>query len=193
LNAVPRFIIVRNRDTVYNWRVWHTALSGTQLLWFNTTDATVTDATMWNSTIPTSTVFSLGTNGGVNESTKNIIAYCFAAVPGFSAFGSYTGNGSTDGPFVHTGFRPAFVIWKRTDTAGNNWTMQDYKRSNPYNPADGELMPSSSAAESTTFSKVDLLSNGFKLRSTNAGENASNGTYIYAAFAESPFKYARAR
>jgi hypothetical protein len=193
LNAVPRFIIVRNRDTVYNWRVWHTALSGTQLLYLNTTDATVTEATMWNSTIPTSTVFSLGTNGGVNESTKNIIAYCFAAVPGFSAFGSYTGNSSTDGPFVHTGFRPAFVIWKRTDTAGNNWTMQDYKRSNPYNPADGELMPSSSAAESTSFSKVDLLSNGFKLRSTNAGENASNGTYIYAAFAESPFKYARAR
>lgn len=193
LNAVPQFIIVRNRDTVYNWRVWHKALSGTQLLYLNTADSTVTDAAMWNSATPTSSVFSLGTNGGVNESTKKIIAYCFAEVPGYSAFGSYTGNGSADGPFIYTGFRPAFILWKRSDTAGNNWVIQDRARSNIFNPADGEILPSSSAAESMSFSKVDLLSNGFKIRSTNAGENASSATYIYAAFAESPFKYARAR
>jgi hypothetical protein len=191
LNAVPGFIIVRNRDTVYNWRVWHTALSGTQLLYLNTTDATVTDATMWNSTIPTSTVFSLGTNGGVNESTKNIIAYCFAAVPGFSAFGTYTGNGSADGPFVYTGFRPALIIAKQSSGAGQNWYIIDNKRGS-YNVVDKLLNPNSSAIEET-YSQVDFLSNGFKIRNTGLGMNASSATMIYAAFAESPFKYARAR
>jgi hypothetical protein len=192
LNAVPGFIIVRNRDTVYNWRVWHTALSGTQLLYLNTTDATVTDATMWNSTIPTSTVFSLGTNGGVNESTKNIIAYCFAAVPGFSAFGSYTGNGSADGPFVYTGFRPRFVIVKNSSSAGVNWLMFDTVR-NTYNTVTNYLLPNSSSIELTDLT-LDIVSNGFKPRvAGGTGINNSGSTYIYAAFAEQPFKYSRAR
>jgi len=190
LSSAPQFLIVRNRDTVYNWRVWHTALSGTQLLYLNATDATATDATMWNSTIPTSSVFSVGTNGGVNESTKRIIAYCFAAVPGFSAFGSYTGNGSTDGPFIYLGFRPAWIMIKRSD-AIENWNLYDNKR-NPYNVADLELYPNLSNGEGTTADR-DFLSNGFKIRSTNAGRNASGGTYIYAAFAEIPFQFANAR
>lgn len=192
LNAIPQFIIVRNRDNVYNWRVWHTALSGTQLLYLNATDAIVTDATMWNSTTPTSTVFSLGTNGGVNGSTNKIIAYCWAAVPGFSAFGSYTGNGSTDGPFVYTGFKPAFVLFKRTDT-GDTWVLFDYKRGT-YNLNTPHLQPNLSSAEANVSTYgLDFLSNGFKCRAPDTSMNASGGTYIYAAFAEIPFQFANAR
>jgi hypothetical protein len=193
LNAAPQFIIVRNRDTVYSWRVWHKTLSGTQLLYIDTADGVVTDATMWNSTIPTSTVFSLGTNGGVNESTKKIIAYCFAEVPGFSSFGSYTGNSSTDGPFVYTGFRPALIIFKRSSGATNNWRIIDSDRS-PYNQGSQALYPNTSETESLAANDAfDILSNGFKMRGTAQASNETGSTYIYAAFAESPFKYARAR
>jgi hypothetical protein len=196
LGVAPKFLIVRNRDTVYNWRVWHTALSGTQLLYLNTTNSTVTDATMWNSTTPTSSVFSLGTNGGVNENTKNIIAYCFAEVEGFSKFGSYTGNGSADGPFVYTGFRPAYVMIKRTDST-SNWSVIDSKRypvntSGPDNP----LRPNTNEAETGGGDRYvlgDLTSNGFKLRYFDSSTNVNGATYIYAAFAENPFKNALAR
>ena len=130
------------------------------------------------------------TNNFWNGSGKNYIAYCFAAIPGFSAFGSYTGNGSTDGPFVYTGFRPAWVLYKRTNTT-SSWVIFDAVR-NTYNVVDKYLYPDLTSTEQTA-SAMDFTSNGFKARTTNAELNASGSTYIYMAFAENPFKYSLAR
>jgi len=137
-----------------------------------------------NSTAPTSTVFSIGTNAGVNTSGGTIIAYCFAEVKGYSKFGSYTGNGSADGTYVHLGFTPAFVMIKRTDSA-DSWFMYDNKR-NTSNVINKYLLANTSDAEGT-FTFLDMLSNGFKARTTDGSINASGGTYIYMAFAENPF------
>jgi hypothetical protein len=117
--------------------------------------------------------------------------YCFAPVAGYSAFGSYTGNGSSDGPFVYLGFRPRWVLIKETGNA-NSWELLDTAR-NPYNAADKRLFPNDSLAEATTADTLDIISNGFKPRVSNTGVNRSGGAYIYAAFAESPFKYSLAR
>jgi hypothetical protein len=127
----------------------------------------------------------------VNGSSETYVAYCFAPVAGFSAFGSYTGNGSTDGPFVYTGFRPRWVLIKESSASGNNWNIWDAARDD-YNATTKQLKASSSDAEATnTF--ADFNSNGFKIRVSTSGINTSSATYIYAAFAESPFQYARAR
>ena len=145
----------------------------------------------WNNTSPTSNVFSLGATGTeVNQASQTYVAYCFAEVPGFSKAFSYTGNGSADGPFVFTGMRPAYVLLKRTDTAGN-WIVWDAVR-NTYNVVGEELYPNLSNAGSTA-TDLDLLSNGFKLRNTTADFNASGGTYVGFAFASTPFKFALAR
>ena len=118
--------------------------------------------------------------------------YCFSEVAGYSKFGSYTGNGNTDGTFVHTSFRPALIIWKRADTS-QSWYMMDNKR-NTFNVTNTFLRPDTSAAESNAVNSIaDFLSNGFKLRGNGNDVNASGGTYIYLAFAESPFKYSNAR
>jgi hypothetical protein len=138
-------------------------------------------------------VFSLGDGVEVNTNTEDYVAYCWTGLVGYSSFGSYTGNGSADGPFVYTGFRPRWVLIKRTDTSGNNWVLHDSARDS-YNAATKQLLPSASGAETdTSVTSKDLLSNGFKLRGDNDAVNASSATYIYAAFAESPFQYARAR
>jgi hypothetical protein len=144
----------------------------------------------WNNTAPTSTVFTVGSGGSVNESGKNQVAYCWSQIAGYSAFGSFTGNGSTDGPFIYTGFRPRFILTKRTNTTGS-WNMVDSSRS-PSNVAVPILYSDVSDAEYTGYNFADLNSNGFKLRSSVAS-NGSGDTYIYMAFAENPFKYANAR
>jgi hypothetical protein len=190
LGVALNFLIVKQRNTTKDWIVWHNGILGTQFLSLNSTDATQTVATIWNSTIPTSTVFSLGTNTAVNTNGGNYLAYCFAPISGYSAFGSYTGNGSTDGPFIFTNMRPRWLMFKRTDTT-NNWIMYDTSRST-YNAAQNFLYPDLANAEGTGV-YIDFVSNGFKLRDTNAIFNASGGTYIYAAFAENPFTLARAR
>jgi hypothetical protein len=140
--------------------------------------------------LPTSTIFNIGTGGLVND-TENYIAYCFHSVDGFSKFGSYTGNGSTDGPFVYTGFRPAFVMVKKTNNT-QSWSMMDNKRTANYNDVDGRLFANLTNAEATGAA-CDFLSNGFKLRGTQSSSNGSGDSYIYMAFAENPFKTARAR
>jgi hypothetical protein len=198
LGVAPKFVIVKSRSSGSdNWNCWHTSLNNTAArLLLNTTGAVDTGSpSIWGTggINPTSTTFQVGDNTGTNGNTYTYVAYLWSEVAGFSKFGSYVGNGSSDGPFVYCGFRPAFVMFKRTDTAGNNWCIQDNKRSAAYNPADAELLPSSSIAESTSFSKIDMLSNGFKVRTTNAGENASGSTYIFAAFAETPQKFSLAR
>jgi len=156
------------------------------------TDAAASYAGYFNGTSPTSSVFSIGTNAAVNASTATYVSYCFAPVEGYSAFGSYTGNGSaTDGPFVFTNMRPRWILIKRTDTTGN-WWIFDAAR-DPYNVARYYLLADNSGAEVDNTTAIDLLSNGFKLRTTSAGLNDSAGTYIYAAFAEAAFSIARAR
>jgi hypothetical protein len=160
----------------------------------NSTAAAATSSTYWNNTAPSSSVFTIGTSNDVNinSSVYTYVAYCFAAVAGYSAFGSYTGNGSADGPFVYLGFRPRFVMIKQSD-AVRGWNIEDTSRST-YNSMILDLDPSSSAAENSNAAwSVDAVSNGFKIRTTDTGLNASSGTYVYCCFAENPFKYANAR
>jgi hypothetical protein len=192
LGVAPNLIIVRNRTaSAQNWQVYSSVLGATKRLFLDLTDAENTFSGAWNNTAPTSTVFSLGNATDVNGNTNNFVAYCFAAVPGYSAFGSYTGNGSADGPFVYTGFRPKFVLHKCSSLAGDGWLLYDTVRQT-YNVVGAYLQPNLSNAEGNT-TVLDILSNGFKLRSTFSSTNSNGATYIYAAFAESPFQFANAR
>ena len=193
LGVTPAMIITKVRSgTAYNWWTWHKALSNPaqSYLGLNLTNAAATDGTLWASTAPTSTVWSM-TSGNYPTNSQPFVAYCFAEVEGFSKFGSYTGNGSTDGPFVYCGFRPAWLMVKRIDVA-NGWHMTDATRS-PRNVIPDILYADQSAAEITNLSELDYLSNGFKIRVGSDRLNNSIGTYIFAAFAESPFKYSNAR
>jgi hypothetical protein len=189
LGVAPNFIILKSRNNVDNWYAYHSFIGNTGAVFPNLTNATITNSGYWNNTSPTSSVFSVGTITSFSSSWT-YVAYCWAAVAGYSAFGSYTGNGSTDGPFVYTGFRPRFILIKRTDAA-YNWFIFDSSE-NASNAAQNYLQPNSSAAQGGTTG-VDLLSNGFKWRDTSIEINASGGTYIYAAFAENPLNYSRAR
>ena len=192
LGVAPKMVIVKNRAAVTNWIVWQTSFPGTDYMQLNTTIAKVTAPSIWNSTSPTSSVISIGTDVAVNASTNTYVAYCFSEVAGFSKFGSYTGNGSANGPFVYLGFRPRFIMIKRTD-AVSNWTLRDTSRDTS-NTSINDLYANSSNAESSAGANIDILSNGFKCRDAGGGAtNASGGTYIYAAFAENPFKYSLAR
>ena len=191
LGVAPSMIIVKSRDVAgVSWNVYHISLGNTKSIYLNLTNAPDTNAGFWNNTSPTSSVFSVGTIVDTNQSTKNFVAYCFSAVAGYSAFGSYTGNGSTDGPFLYTGFRPSFFLTKRTDST-SDWIITDNKR-DTYNVPQNELYADLSNAESTA-TRADFLSNGFKVRGSGAANNASGGTYIYMAFAEVGFKSALAR
>jgi hypothetical protein len=190
LGVAPSWIVVKQRNGTVTWRVYHASLANTQVLYLSATDAATTETTTWNSTTPTSTVFSVGTGSGANGNTNTYVAYCWTPIAGFSAFGSYTGNGSTDGPFIYLGFRPKYILWKRTDTTGD-WGVIDTAR-DPYNIVGNDLTPNASSAEGSGYT-VDFLSNGFKIRLTATRINASGGTYIYMAFAENPLKNALAR
>jgi hypothetical protein len=186
LGVAPKMIIVKSRSLgTEHWAVYHTSLGNTQYILLNLTNAASSAANLWNNTTPTSSVFSILTNSSVNTSAATYVAYCWAEIAGFSKFGSYTGNGSADGPFVFTNLLPKFIMIKRTDATGN-WIIWDTAR-NTYNVLGEELYPNlSNAAASST--DLDVLSNGFKLRSTNTAFNASGGTYIYGCFASNPFK-----
>jgi hypothetical protein len=193
LGVAPSMVIVKCRNSAgSDWLTWHTSIAATEYLLLNGTGAKATATSVWNSTAPTSSVFSVGTNADTNGSTRTFVAYCFAPVAGYSAFGSYTGNGSADGPFVYLGFRPRYIMIKRTD-ATQNWPIIDTSR-DTYNVANKRLFANLSDAEDTGIPNfIDILSNGFKCRDSNISYNASGGTYIYACFAENPFKIARAR
>ena len=203
LNSAPEMIIIKARNDTDSWPVYHVGntYSGSpensQLNLNSTTDGSggATPAIWWNSTAPTSSVFSLGTNGGLNQSTELYVSYVFHSVEGFSKFGSYTGNGNADGTFVYTGFRPAFVMIKRTDSS-DRWFMGDSTRS-PTNTSDGIRLLDASGIDAefanSPAEDYDMLSNGFKINTSDNGINASGGTYIYMAFAENPFKYSNAR
>lgn len=201
LGATPKMIIIKNRDNAtYDWNVYHANLSSptTLKLYLNTTSAETNggnNAGTWNSSAPSSTVFSLGSFLNVNQSGNKFVAYCFAEVPGYSKFGTYTGDGSaTNGPFVYLGFRPKCFIVKRIDTSGLQWEIFDSARFTYNGMNNPTLYPNAATAENSDAENYgDFLSNGFKLRYNNGNFNANGGTYIYAAFAEAPFKYANAR
>jgi len=201
LGVAPSMIIVKRRDNGSggtNWFVYNKYLNnGTTpeqfYLILQSTNGQGGASNVWNDTAPTSTVFSVGTSVETNGSGGTLVAYCWSEIAGFSKFGSYTGNGSTDGTFVYTGFRPRFVLVKESSSAGNNWVIYDTAR-DTFNECSKILYPNASNAEfDGSTVNLDILSNGFKPRDNWGGNNSSGSTYIYMAFAESPFKYANAR
>ena len=194
LGVAPKLYIIKRRNSTGNWPVLTTIIDGSvDYAYLNITNAFASTVGT-TATLPTSSVFSLGgTDPDVNTNGGTYVAYCFAPVAGYSAFGSYTGNGNADGPFVYTGMRPRWIMVKRSNSTAS-WHVHDTQR-DPTNPNGLTLYPDWSGAElgSDTSNVFDFLSNGFKLRISDAALNANAGTYIYAAFAESPFSLARAR
>ena len=198
LGVAPSMVIVKGRGNAYNWAVWHNTFNVSEYIYLSTTNAKLTYSNIWYQ-LPTATTFGVSTDLVMNQSTIPYVAYCFAEVEGFSKFGSYTGNGSADGTFVYTGFTPAFVMVKRTNSSLWGWVIIDNKRSTPSgnNLIDKSLLANASDAEYAPGSGwvADFLSNGFKFR-MSANHSSANGNgdpYIYMAFAENPFKNSLAR
>ena len=185
LGTAPQVVICKQLNSAQKWINYHQSIGATKYLHLNETDAEATSSTVWNNTDPTSSVFSVGTAVNCNGSGNTYVAYCFAEKTGFSKFGSYTGNGSDS--FIYTGFKPAFMMCKKTDSA-DNWKILDNKRS-PINVMDDTLAADTSNTEASPEGGVtiDFVSNGFAFKSmSNAAFNASGGSYIYMAFAEAP-------
>jgi hypothetical protein len=193
LGVAPQLLLVKERNQANNWQVYHASLGNGNFLYLNGTNASAAN-NLWNNTSPTSTVFSIRSGGSANfYDGKDQVCYAFAPVAGYSSFGSYTGNGSTDGPFVYIGFRPRWVMVRRTDTStGAIWAIWDTAR-NTYNILGRALIANNANAEQSAYNAFDILSNGLKLRDADGSWNGSGGTYIYYAVAENPFQYARAR
>jgi hypothetical protein len=194
LGVAPSMIILKSRNNISGWNSFHISLGNTQQINLQSTAAATSSIDWWRNTSPTSTVFTIGANF---PNTYTWVAYCFAPVAGFSAFGSYTGNGSADGPFVFCGFRPRFILIKESTPNARGWRIFDTARS-PFNQAGLTLSPNAADVEDTgsgLYNQMDILSNGFKLRASTNSEptNESGATYIFAAFAEHPFKNALAR
>jgi hypothetical protein len=189
LGVTPSLIILKNRSTTGNWGCYHQSLGVNSYINLNSTAAAATVSNIW---AVSSTTFTPDRANLIGGSGITCVAYCFAPVAGYSAFGSYTGNGSADGPFIYLGFRPRYLFVKLTSGA-ENWYCQDSSRGT-YNANTFELFPNLANAEQNSSAyNTDFLSNGFKLRTSDTSINTSSGTYIYAAFAENPFKSSRAR
>ena len=186
LSSAPKMMIIKDRtaDTTNDWLVYHDAIGNTKSIKLNLTAAAGTDAPAWNNTSPTSSVFTIARNGNINGSSNTIVAYCFAEKQGYSKFGSYKGNGNVDGTFVYTGFKPAWIMTKVTNTT-SNWFLHDNKRLG-FNASNSTLGSDLTNSESST-NRLDILSNGFKLRNTSGAVNSASNTYIFMAFAEQPF------
>jgi len=183
LGVTPKFIIGKDLDGVDNWTCYSEALGNGKGIYLNATNAQTTASTFWNSTSPTSSVFTIGSDNTWNS--PSIVFYCFADVENYSKFGSYAANEDTNGPFIYTGFKPAFVILKQSNLA-RDWIMFDNKRSTS-NAVGKYLRPNEAGAEDSGEDYLDFLSNGFKIRNTGAKFNDASGTYIFMAFAENPF------
>jgi hypothetical protein len=195
LGVAPHMMVVKRRSGVaIGWAIYHRNQAATpqnNSMSFDTS-ATVVDNAAWNSTAPTSSVITLGNGAAVNLNTETYVAYLWTSIPGFSLFGSYTGNGSADGPFVWCGFRPRFVLIKGA-TVATSWVVYDAAR-NTFNVVNNALYPNLSIVEDTAPGDIDITANGFKLREGGGtSTNNSGETYIFAAFAENPFKFANAR
>ena len=190
LNSKPDLILLKTLGDTQNWMVYHSALGATKAVFLSTTDSVATSSVYFNNTEPTSSVFSLGTRAGINQNSDPMIAYCFSAVEGYSAFGKFSGNSSTDGPFQFCGFKPRFLLLKGI-TQARDWIILDTARDTG-NVGDSYLHPNSSGAENT-YAIADILSNGFKMRYSGGLANQTGEEYVWAAFASHPFKTARAR
>ena len=181
LNAVPEMYIIKRYDSSNNWRVYHKDVGNTKYITLETTEASQTSSGFANNTSPTSSVISVGNLGSANASGGSMLCYAFAPKKGYSKFGKYTGNGNANGTFVHTGFKPAFIMLKKTNDIAN-WMIHDDKRLG-YNVDNNNLKPNTADVEATADT-LDILSNGFKLRTSGSGEN--NGNFVYMAFAAEP-------
>jgi len=189
LGAVPAMVVFKCRDTSNtDWRIYHQSISPTNALSLNSAGAQYGASGVFGGTF-TSTLLKVENDTGANRNTSPMIAYCFASKQGYSKFGKYVGNGNANGPFVYTGFKPAFVMMKRSDAAGASWAIFDNKRSDSgFNVIDKEIAANEISAEyDRAAANTDFLSNGFKIRNTDGWHNTSGGTYIYMAFAEHPF------
>ena len=187
LGVKPTMMIIKNRDQDDDWVVYVESLGNTKAMFLNNTDPVYTLTDLFNSTTPTSSVFTVGTNDRTNADGEEYIAYCFAPIQGYSKFGSYTGNGDADGTFIYTGFKPAFVLTMDTDTSNKNRYQFDIAR-NPFNVHDDLIAPNlNNAEDSGTGTYLDFLSDGFKMRQDFSHMNASGSAQIYWAFAHSPF------
>ena len=201
LGVAPAMIFYKSRSNAEGWPVYHSSLAVANNLALSNANAQQPNGNIyWNSTAPTATLIRAGTDTANNGLGYTYVAYCWAPVAGYSAFGSYTGNGSADGPFIYTGFRPRWIMVKATTAAtAYSWVVLDSSR-NTYNLADFKLLPNSSVVENDAgaiggagVNAFDLVSNGFKSRTSNLSTNDSGVTYIYAAFAENPLKFSNAR
>jgi len=191
LGVAPKMLIVKNRTTALDWAIYHKDLTDDgYVVAFNNTDAQADSGTnRWNHTAPTSSVIHIGAGQQTNQNTNNMVCYAFAPIQGYSKFGSYVGNGHVRGPFIYTGFKPAFLIVKNITNSGYDWAMTDNKRS-PVNEVDKYLWPNSTGYEysgSGINLDMDYLSNGIKLRTSRSETNHNGATFIYMAFAENPF------
>ena len=185
LGAIPEVVIIKNRDRSAQWAVYHKDIGATKFLELSTTAAEGTDA-MFNDTAPTSTVFSVGgSSNTTNADGEDLMAYCFKAIQGYSKFGIYKGNGNADGPFIYLGFKPAFIMRKRTSDSGG-WVIMDSTR-NTINLTESRISADAITAEVTDGNGIDILSNGWKEKNSDGYSNADGDTFLYMAFAESPF------
>ena len=195
LGVAPKMVIVKERSPAgNNWKVGHDAMGWGKYIALDTNAAQVTDSAHWNDTAPSSTVVTLGNDTGINQNTATYVAYCFAEVEGYSKISSYVGNGNADGPYVNCGFKPAWVIGKRIGGSGGyfDWWLFDSKRPG-FNVTNERIHPNNSQGTDTGAGSLDLVSNGFKIRTNTSSMNSSGDTIIFMAFAESPFKTATAR
>ena len=186
LNATPELFIPKCTSTTTNWEMYYFPPGGTkQYGYLNLNNAFAT----WSYTAPTTTTIGLSGSGDSNGNGRTMVGYAFHSVKGYSKIGTYVGNGDADGPFVYTGFKPAWILFKRTDGGSQNWFLLDNKRDDGLNPRNSYLMPNQNSAEDANNSSVntDFTSNGFKLRATTGAMNGNGETFFYMAFAESPF------
>ena len=183
LGVAPKVIMIKCTDSTDKWIVYHNSIGNTKYLVLNDTDAETTDSAHFNNTSPTNSVFSVGTSGATSGNGQHFIAYCFAEKTGYSKFGSYVGNDVADGTFVYCGFKPAFVMLKKSSQT-SDWLICDSKR-NTSNVVNKKLFPNTNGTEDS-YDVSDFVSNGFKIRTTSGAINASGQTYIYMAFAEAP-------
>ena len=183
LGVVPEMILVKRLDSGNNWTVYHHKHGNNKGLYLDTNGGGDTSSAFWNDTTPTSSVFSLGNGASVNASGGTYVAYCFAGKTGYSKFGSYTGNGDADGPFIYCGFKPTFILTKQSSASGEGWQMHDSKRIG-YNPDNNQFYANTDGTEATG-DYLNIFSNGFKITNTNSVINGNNATYIYMAIGQS--------
>ena len=185
LGAVPKMIIVKRLDAgSWNWQVYHTSLGATKYIGLNDTTGAGTSSSRWYDVEPTSSVFTLGNDSDVNVNDATFVAYVFAEKQGYSKFAQYTGNNNANGPFVYTGFKPAFVLIKNSSQNNGWWQMTDNAR-NPFNVVEKAIFSNVTDSEYDSGNyATDFVSNGFKLRNSTAGSNVNGDVYIYMAFGQ---------